>query len=226
MSHDSPVRGLRRIELRATNPAALADYYQQLLGWLILTAKDDTLTCWVGERQAAHIRTPQPHEQPGWHLIFSGPNPRTLTDTTHTTAHIHHGRAQHGPWAPPPRPGEPCWTELTTPTDTTHDYWATELGWTNTTPGLFHACGPDGHTHRPIASHTHHPHTSTWTCYFAVHDVHKAATLATELGGTIHTPPHTHPTGLTTTITDPAGNTCALLQTPPAWGGTTHTTTP
>ncbi|KAA2265753.1 hypothetical protein F0L68_04070 [Solihabitans fulvus] len=226
----SPVRGLRCIDLRTTNPIATAEHYQQLLGWIALPTGDGAVDCWVGDRLAARIHPTNTGEQPGWHLIFGGATPRALTDPTGTTATTDSGRVQHGPWAPEPRHGEPCWTELLTNTDTDH-YWTTELGWhtrqpTPATPFTLYETTGGNDTTKPIAGRLLLDHDlaarvgTGWMCYFAVTDTNEAAAINHQLGGTVLLPPQDVPTGRITTIADPTGNICTLLQNPTGWGGT------
>ncbi|PSL57644.1 hypothetical protein B0I31_102623 [Saccharothrix carnea] len=212
---DSPARGVRRVELSTSDPEPIAEFYAHLLGWVIIAEPDGSFTGWVGDRLATRVHP----GDPGWRIVFAGPEPRDLDPT----AAIDTGRVLHGPWAPRPRPGEPCWVELmtTTPAD---DYWAGELGW--------HVRDPDADftlydatiagDRRPVAGRL--TATGGWTCYFSVPNATTAAADATTMGATILIPPKEVPTGTVTAIADPAGTVFALLENPTGWGGTWSST--
>lgn len=205
----TPARGLRRVELATPHPEPLAEFYATLLGWILIAEPDGAFTGWVGDRLATRIHP----GDTGWHIVLAGPTPRHLTDHTTTDQ----GRALHGPWAPPPRTGEPCWIEHHSTTD---DDWTTQLGWHTRHPDADHTpYDTTGDNPRPIAGRNTTTHNG-WTCYFAVPDTTTATHTAKELGATIHTGPTHTPTGTTATLTDPAGHPFALLENPTRWGGT------
>ncbi|PRY34734.1 VOC family protein [Umezawaea tangerina] len=219
MPQVNPARGLRRIELSTDAPEATADFYSQLLGWSVLAEPDDVFGGWVGDRLAVHI---SPGEG-GWRLVFGGTPARPL----HHGAAADRGRVLHGPWAPEPRPGEPCWVELAGEADA-DDHYTAELGWhvreVDTTT-LYEAeldaarravagrCAADGDL------------AAGWLVYFSVPDVAAAAAIAVELGGSVVVAPHTAHTGLAAAIAAPAGGVVGVLQAPAGWGGSLATTT-
>ncbi|MBW4722095.1 VOC family protein [Saccharothrix obliqua] len=210
----SPARGVRRVELSTAEPEPVADFYAHLLGWVVIAEPDGAFTGWVGDRLALRVR---PGDS-GYRIVFAGPEPRDLRDG----AAVDQGRVLHGPWAPGPRAGEPCWVEYTGDGD---DYWTGELGWlphhTDTPFTLYHV--PDGQ--RPVAARRTGEHTG-WRCAFAVPDTAKTADLAADTGGRVVVPPADTPAGLTATLADPAGAEFTVLQDPPGWGGAWHTTGP
>jgi hypothetical protein len=231
VSEDVPVKGLRRLELRSNDPAESAEYYRRLFGWIVMPADDGTLRCWVGDRLAALIRRPVDRETPGWHIVLGGRPTALLADSAGVTATLDPGRVRHGPWAPPPRHGEPCWIELMT-ADTTDDYWAHHLGWILRAPGdgadikpfaLFD--GPDDTGPRTIAGRllvdeaTAADVGATWMAYLAATDITLVTDTAVAGGGTVLIDPREVPTGVMAAIADPFGTVCTLLEDPVGWGG-------
>ncbi|MFC0437970.1 hypothetical protein [Kutzneria buriramensis] len=231
MPEDVPVKGLRRVELRSNDPAGSADYYRALFGWIVMPADDGTMRCWVGDRLAALIRRPVEWETPGWHVVLGGRPTALLADPAGVTATLDPGRVRHGPWAPPPRHGEPCWVELMT-ADTTDDYWAQHLGWTLRAPGegadikpfaLFDA--PDDTGARAIAGRLLVDEAiaadmgTSWMCYLAATDIQLVTDTAAENGGTVLIDPREVPTGVMAAVADPFGTVCTLLEDPIGWGG-------
>ncbi|MEV0679323.1 VOC family protein [Actinosynnema sp. NPDC050436] len=220
----SPVRGVRRVELTTADPEPVADFYAHLLGWVVIAEPDGVFSGWVGDRLALRVRP----GGDGFHVVFAGPDPRGLCEG----ASVDRGRVLHGPWAPPPRAGEPCWVVCTGQAgddgdDDRADDWAGELGWVSRTPGepssVYDVEG------RAVAGRA--PDISSggaaagrWLCHFAVPDADKAATVASETGGRVLTPPEQVPAGLVATLADPAGARFAVLQDPPGWGGSWHST--
>jgi predicted enzyme related to lactoylglutathione lyase len=228
---DVPVKGLRRVELRSNDPAGSADYYRALFGWIVMPADDGTVRCWVGDRLAALIRRPVEWETPGWHVVLGGRPTALLADPAGVTATLDPGRVRHGPWAPPPRHGEPCWVELMT-ADTTDDYWAQHLGWTLRAPGegadikpfaLFDA--PDDTGARAIAGRLLVDEAiaadmgTSWMCYLAATDIQLVTDTAAANGGTVLIDPREVPTGVMAAVADPFGTVCTLLEDPIGWGG-------
>ena len=237
MSEDGPVKGLRRVELRSNNPAGSADYYRRLFGWIVMPADDGTLRCWVGDRLAALIRQPSSWETPGWHIVFGGRPMALLADPAGVTATLDPSRVRHGPWAPPPRHGEPCWVELMT-ADSTDDYWTSNLEWTLRAPGegadikpfaLFGAHndepGDRPATERAIAGRLLVEHDTvdsvgaSWMCYLAATDIQLVTRTAVRNGATVLIDPREVPTGVVAAIADPYGTVCTLLEDPIGWGG-------
>ncbi|WP_189223635.1 VOC family protein [Saccharothrix coeruleofusca] len=215
-------RGLRRLERGTAEPEQIADFYARWLGWAVIAEPDGTFTGWVGDRLAARVRP----GREGWQVVFTGSPARELR----AGALVDTGRALHGPWAPPPRQGEPCWVELVDPADP-DEYWTGELGWAARTPGEGFtlldvaggdaAGGPAEGGSRPVAGRLRGTGELPpgWLCYFAVPDLAGALTAAGRLGATVVAPARQVPTGLVAAVADPAGAVCALLQDPPAWGG-------
>ncbi|MCE6997586.1 hypothetical protein LZG04_22710 [Saccharothrix sp. S26] len=205
---DSPARGVRRVELSTTRPEPTAEFYAHLLGWVIIAEPDGSFTGWVGDRLATHVR---PGGQ-GWRIVFAGTRARDLDPAVA----VDPGRVLHGPWAPPPRPGEPCWVELMGDAD---DRWAGELGWQVRDPDgeftLYDAAVADDR--RPVAGRL--AATGGWTCYFSVPDLTRALAEATDMGGTVLSGPKDVPTGAVAAVADPAGAVFALLENPAGWGG-------
>lgn len=231
MSEDVPVKGLRRVELRSNDPAGSAEYYRRLFGWIVMPADDGTLRCWVGDRLTALIRRPADWETPGWHVVLGGRPTALLADPAGVTATLDPGRVRHGPWAPPPRHGEPCWVELMT-ADTTDDYWSQHLGWRLRAPGegvdikpfaLFDA--PDDTGARTIGGRllvdeaTAADVGATWMCYLAATDIKLVIDTAVDGGGTVLIDPREVPTGVIAAVADPFGTVCTLLEDPIGWGG-------
>ncbi|MCS7479623.1 VOC family protein [Umezawaea endophytica] len=211
LSH--PVRGLRRIELTTRAPEATADFFSQLLGWSVLPEAGEVYGGWVGDRLAVRI---SPGEHVDWRLVFAGVPVRA---SEHGVA-VDRGRVLHGPWAPEPRPGEPCWLEMLGDRDA--DY-ARELGWSVRDPAEPFSLldvDPDG-TPRAVAGRltTDTGLPPGWMVYFSVPDLDAAVASATDLGGSVVTDPHEVPTGLVASIADPAGAVVTLLENPAGWGG-------
>jgi predicted enzyme related to lactoylglutathione lyase len=206
----SPARGVRRVELSTTHPEPVAEFYAGLLGWVVIAEPDGAFSGWVGDRLATRVHP----GDPGWRVVFAGPEPRDLDGG----AAVDRGRVLHGPWAPPPRPGEPCWIELMAD-PAADDYWAAELGWQVRDPGadftLYDAAVADDR--RAVAGRL--TADGGWTCYYAVPDITRAATAATALGGTVLIGPKEVPTGVVAAVADPAGTVFALLENPAGWGG-------
>ncbi|MEV8442581.1 VOC family protein [Actinosynnema sp. NPDC051121] len=207
---DSPARGVRRVELATTRPEPTAEFYAHLLGWVIIAEPDGAFTGWVGDRLALHVRP----GDPAWRIVFAGAEPRDLGPG----AAVHPGRVLHGPWAPPPRPGEPCWVELMADAGA-DDHWAGALGWQVRDPGadftLYDAAVAGDH--RPVAGRLTAP--GGWTCYFSVPDLADAVAEATDMGGTVLIGPRDVPTGTVAAVADPDGSVFALLENPAGWGG-------
>ncbi|WP_199443120.1 VOC family protein [Umezawaea beigongshangensis] len=220
---DSPVRGLRRVELCTPAPEAVAEFYAELLGWVVLPDPDGTTGGWVGDRLAVRVRPVPRGGAAGWRMVFAGERERDLVDPAGVAAGVSRGRVLHGPWAPQPRAGEPCWTELmTAPGGDTDAFWAAELGWRPRAAEqgftLFDArCAQSTRAVAGRLRTTAVP--AGWTCCFAVVDVRITAKAATASGGTVLVPPTEVPTGVVAVLADPAGGVFTLLQEPRGWGG-------
>lgn len=208
---DSPARGVRRVELSTTRPEPIAEFYAHLLGWVIIAEPDGVFTGWVGDRLATRVHP----GTPAWRIVFAGTGTRDLDPG----AAVAPGRVLHGPWAPQPRPGEPCWVELRGDPDT-DEHWAAELGWQVRDPGgeftLYDAAIAGDR--RPVAGRL--TAQGGWTCYFSVPDIVAACADATDMGGTVLIGPREVPTGVVAAIADPDGSVSALLENPAGWGGT------
>ncbi|GLZ28366.1 hypothetical protein Lesp02_05560 [Lentzea sp. NBRC 105346] len=218
--HSAGSCGLRRLELFTPLAEPSVDFYAAVLGWAVIADPDGSFTGWVGDRLAAAVR---PGDSPCWHVVFGGPETRSLRDPSDVDAWVDGGRVLHGPWAPEPRAGEPCWAELMSSADT-DDYWSAQLGWEVRSPSeefLLYESSRRG-DRRAVAGRlrTLEPKLAGWMVYFAVGSVAKACERVAELGGTVLVPPTSVPTGLVASIADPAGGVCALLESPPGWGGT------
>ncbi len=208
----SPSRGVRRVELNTADPEPVADFYARLFGWAVIAEPDGAFTGWVGDRLALRV---QPGDD-GYRVVFAGPAPRDLRDG----AAVDQGRVLHGPWAPGPRSGEPCWVAFMGTAD--DDYWAGELGWHTRTPDEPFTVYDTPEGHRAVAGRLV-GERQRWMCYFAVPSIAGTVALAAEGGGQVVVPPTDVPTGLVASIADPAGAVFAVLQDPPGWGGAWHT---
>ncbi|MFB9431944.1 VOC family protein [Streptoalloteichus tenebrarius] len=234
MTPQAPVRGLRRADLLTDDPAGAAAFWSDLFGWVVLTPLGQELACWVGERQVATCRRPGPGERPGWHVVFGGARGEhgSLTGPARAVAGHDPGRVRHGPWAPAPRHGEPCWVELRVAdgpdAQACDGFWAGELGWE------VRAGGVDG-SHEPRAVYwleeravtgraapgpwqAGHPGAG-WMCFFAVTDLDVAARRCAELGGQVMGAPAEAALGRVCVVADPGGAVCTLVERPRGWGG-------
>ncbi|MEU4766192.1 VOC family protein [Actinosynnema sp. NPDC023794] len=199
------------MELSTTRPEPIAEFYAHLLGWVLIAEPDGAFTGWVGDRLAARVHP----GDPAWRVVFAGPGPRDLG----VGAAVDSGRVLHGPWAPQPRPGEPCWVEIMGDAADDDDHWAGALGWQVRDPDgeftLYDAAVTDDR--RAVAGRL--TGQGGWTCYFAVPDVAAALAEATDMGGTVLVGPRDVPTGVVAAVADPAGAVFALLENPAGWGG-------
>lgn len=206
--------GLRRLELSVAEPEVSVDFFAGVLGWTVIAEPGGSFTGWVGDRLAAHVVV----GQEGWRFFFGGDEPRDLRDGSFVGS----GRVLHGPWAPAPRHGEPCWVELMTSTPD-DEYWKRELGW-ETRPGdrgveLFLS---DRHGEpRPVAScmSACTEPASGWGVYFAVDDLDAACARVSELDGRVAVGPTILPIGRFASIEGPHGGRCVLVEKPEGWGG-------
>ncbi|NUS64959.1 MAG: hypothetical protein HOY78_14720 [Saccharothrix sp.] len=206
----SPSRGVRRVELAVPDPEPIADFYAYLLGWVVIPEPDGVFSGWVGDRLALRLRP----GADGFRVVFAGGRPRELREG----AAVDSGRVLHGPWAPEPRPGEPCWAEFMGAADDA--FWTGELGWSARTPDEpFTVYESDA---RAVAGRLV-GERQRWVCYFSVPDVAKVCEVAAETGGSVAVGPTEVPTGVVASVVDPAGSVFAVLQDPPGWGGTWST---
>lgn len=218
MSSSAAARGLRCAELATSDPLSAARFYRTLLGWKVLQV-ESAFDCWVGDRRCASVH-PARHGQPGgWRLIFAGGAQNgSLTGPDETDAGLVKGRAQHGPWAPSPRAGEPCWIDLLASDGHRADmFWPDTLRWT------VHS-GQSGSTYashgRPVAirsipSLSHKP--LGWLCYFAVDDLAEAGDRLRALDGRVVEEEQHAVMGEVLLAQDPHGAVFALTETL-CWG--------
>ncbi|MFS8099102.1 VOC family protein [Lentzea alba] len=205
--------GLRRLELSVAEPELSVDFFAAVLGWTVIAEPGGSFSGWVGDRLATQVVA----GEQGWRFFFDGDEPRELK----VNSSVDSGRVLHGPWAPPPRHGEPCWVELMTdaPED---EFWMNELGW-ESRPGaedfVLFMSSRHGDP-RPVAGRLETIRAQGWTAYFAVDDLARACERVSELDGRVLLEPTTVPTGLIASIEGPHGGPCVLLEQPKGWGGT------
>ncbi|MEV6714384.1 VOC family protein [Lentzea sp. NPDC051208] len=208
--------GLRRLELSVAEPELSVDFFAGVLGWTVIAEPGGSFSGWVGDRLAAQVVA----GERGWHLFFGGDEPRGLTDDSSVDA----GRVLHGPWAPPPRNGEPCWVEYLTSTPEESDgYWKRELGWETAAGdrGLGLYTSSRHGDPRPVAGSMSSSFAgfAGWSVYFAVDDVEAACARVSELGGEVSVGPSRLQIGVIASIEGPHGGSCGLLEKPAGWGG-------
>lgn len=189
------------------------DFFAGVLGWTVIAEPGGSFSGWVGDRLAAQVVA----GDRGWHVFFGGDGPRGLTDDSSVDS----GRVLHGPWAPPPRHGEPCWVELMAevPDD---EFWTGELGW-ETKPAVEDFVLFTSARHgepRAVAGRLTTSRAQGWQTYFAVDDVAAACARVSGLDGRVLVEPTTVPTGLVASVEGPRGGSCVLLEAPAGWGGT------
>jgi uncharacterized protein len=208
--------GLRRLELSVAEPELSVDFFADVLGWTVIAEPGGSFTGWVGDRLAAQVGA----GEQGWRVVFGGDGPRELKGNSAVDG----GRVLHGPWAPPPRHGEPCWVQLmTSGPDEDDAYWTRELGWETADGerglGLY-ASARQGDP-RPVAGtvQSRAGAESSWGVYFAVDDIGAACARVSELDGRVSSGPGSSPIGVTASIEGPHGGSCTLLEKPAGWGG-------
>ncbi|WP_017975802.1 VOC family protein [Actinopolyspora halophila] len=220
MPPNSAVYGLRRAELRTPDPDATTHFYRKLLDWTVLRSEEG-FDCWVGERRCARVRPDNAAHPPQWRLVFAGaPENGELAGPEDTFASMVKGRAQHGPWAPRPRRGEPCWIELHTAlADSADRFWSESLTWSvrEDAPKATYTVRDSA-----IAARTS-PRESDgsvgWLCYFNVGELDGAAERVNELGGSVLERSRHDVLGETLLIADFDGVVSALVAEPSRWGG-------
>jgi predicted enzyme related to lactoylglutathione lyase len=204
--------GLRRLELSVAEPELSVDFFAGVLGWAVIAEAGGSFTGWVGDRLAAQVVA----GERGWRVFFGGDESRELAGNSSVDS----GRVLHGPWAPAPRGGEPCWVELMTgePDD---GYWTRELGWevgAGTDDFVLYTSSRHGDP-RPVAGRLKTERAQGWQTCFAVDDLAVACAKVSELDGRVLLEPTTVPTGLVASIEGPHGGACVLLEQPKGWGG-------
>lgn len=162
---------------------------------------------WVGDRLAVQVVA----GNAGWCVVFGGDAPRGLE----LNCSVDSGRVLHGPWAPPPRHGEPCWVELVSSSEV--GYWARELGW-ETAPGGVFTSSRHGEP-RPVAGSSPDGVPGGWGVFFAVDDIKAACARVSELDGEVISGPSSSPLGVVASISGPKGGVCSVLECPAGWGG-------
>ncbi|MCP2197066.1 hypothetical protein LX90_000729 [Lentzea flava] len=185
------------------------DFFAAVLGWTVIAEPGGSFSGWVGDRLAAGVVA----GQEGWRVFFGGDGSRALRGNSFVDG----GRVLHGPWAPPPRHGEPCWVELVTsgPDD---EYWARELGWA--VRGDLFTSARHGDP-RPVAGVTSSSAAAEprWGVFFAVDDLQAACARVSELDGRVSSGPGPLPVGVAASVEGPHGGGCVLLEKPAGWGG-------
>lgn len=219
MPSHTTVRGLRRAELITADPLASVQFHKAVLGWLIVQS-DLGFDCWVGERRCATIRSPKAGERAGWRLVFAGAGQDgSLTGPDDTSAAMTKGRAQHGPWAPNPRTGEPCWIELfADDAGRADEFWSGALSWTADPAPARTRYAAGG---RPVANRTSARQPDGlhgWLCYFAAGDLEQVGTRVSDLGGNIIERIEHSELGQTLVVADPQGAVFALTAKANSWG--------
>ncbi|SMC83203.1 hypothetical protein SAMN05660733_01930 [Lentzea albidocapillata] len=192
------------------------DFLAGVLGWTVIAEPGGSFSGWVGDRLAAQVVA----GERGWRLVFGGDEARELTHDSSVDT----GRVLHGPWAPPPRHGEPCWVEyLTSEPDESNAYWKRELGWETAkgSRGLGLYTSSRHGDPRPVAGSMSSCFAGFfgWSLYFAVDDLEAACARASGLDGEVVSEPLSLPIGLIASIKGPRGGSCALLEKPAGWGG-------
>lgn len=222
MLSSTAARGLRRAELVSDDPLAAAAFHEALLGWRSVQTSESALDCWVGERRCASIRSPRRGERTGWRIVFAGASEdRPLTGPDDIDATVVTGRAQHGPWAPSPRLGEPCWVDLFAREPQQADaFWADTFHWSRAAEITAHttayACAG-----RPVASRTGAPRSDGnwgWLCYYAVNNMDVAEDRVPELGGRIVEWVRHPVVREAVVVADPQGAVYALTPHTRCWG--------
>ncbi|MFD9697782.1 VOC family protein [Lentzea sp. NPDC059081] len=208
--------GVRRLELGVAEPELSVDFFAGVLGWTVIAEPGGSFSGFVGDRLAVRVVA----GDDGWRVVFGGDGPRALE----LNSSVDSGRVLHGPWAPPPRHGEPCWVELSS-AEPDDGYWARELGW-EVAPGdrgidLFTSARHGGPRAVSGRMSTCFPGVgASWGVFFAVDDLGAACERVSELDGEVSMGPGPLPIGMTAVISGPKGGQCVLLERPAGWGGT------
>lgn len=218
VSSSAATRGLRCAELATSEPLSAVQFYRTLLKWQVLQFEFG-FDCWVGDRRCASVRTARHGQRGGWRVIFAGgTHDSSLTGPEDTHAGLVKGRAQHGPWAPSPRTGEPCWVDLLTNDGERADmFWSDTLHWTVQNGRSTSMYATEG---RPVAirSEPSYAHGLVgWLCYFTVDDVADARDQVLALDGQVLAEEQHSVMGQVLVVADPHGGVFALADTQ-RWG--------
>ncbi|WP_394619294.1 VOC family protein [Lentzea sp. JNUCC 0626] len=198
--------------MSVAEPESSVDFFAGVLGWTVIAEPGGSFSGWVGDRLAAQIVA----GDQGWAVFFGGDEVRELK----VNSSVDGGRVLHGPWAPPPRSGEPCWVELSTgsPED---GYWCGELGWVSRDAAedlVVFTSARHGDA-RAVAGRVLAEGQERWRPFFAVDDLEAVVARVSELDGRVLLEPATVPTGRVASIEGPHGGSCVLLEKPAGWGG-------
>ncbi|MFJ8962208.1 VOC family protein [Lentzea sp. NPDC102401] len=199
--------------MSVAEPELSVDFFAGVLGWTVIAEPGGSFSGWVGDRLAAQVVA----GEQGWRVVFGGDETRELVGNSSADT----GRVLHGPWAPPPRQGEPCWVELMVeaPDD---EFWTGALGWETrpvTEDFVLFTSSRHGDP-RAVAGRLTTTRAQGWQTYFAVDDLAAACAKVSELDGRVLLEPTTVPTGVIASIEGPHGGSCVLLEKPAGWGGT------
>lgn len=188
-------------------PELSVDFFAGVLGWTVIAESGGSFSGWVGDRLAAQVVV----GDAGWRVVFGGDGPRGLE----LNSSVDSGRVLHGPWAPPPRHGEPCWVELGSADS---GYWARELGWESAPGGVF-TSSRGGESRVVAGSEPDGAAAEGWGVFFAVDDVESALVRVSRLDGEVISAPSVSSRGVVASISGPRGGRCVLLERPSGWGG-------
>ncbi|HEX7303462.1 VOC family protein [Lentzea sp.] len=197
---------MRRLELSVADPELSVDFFAGVLGWTVIAEPGGSFSGWVGDRLAAQVVA----GDAGWRVVFGGAGPRELE----LNSSVDSGRVLHGPWAPVPRHGEPCWVEVASPEA---GYWARELGWV-ASGGVFSSLR-HGDPRVVAGMSSGDGLLGGWGVFFAVDDVAAACGRVSEMDGEVVAPPSSSAAGVVAVVSGPKGGRCAFLERPAGWGG-------
>ncbi|MFD5828726.1 VOC family protein [Lentzea sp. NPDC060358] len=202
-----PSCGVRRLELSVAEPELSVDFFAGVLGWTVIAEPGGSFSGFVGDRLAARVVA----GDAGWHVVFGDAGARGLR----LNSSVGSGRVLHGPWAPPPRHGEPCWVELVS---AEFGFWERELGW-SVSDRVF-SVSRQGESRVVAGSSSVGALADGWGVFFAVDDVGAACARVSELDGeVVSSPSSVSSLGVVAAISGPKGGSCWLLERPAGWGG-------
>ncbi|MGI5499579.1 VOC family protein [Lentzea sp. CA-135723] len=198
--------------MSVAEPEKSVDFFAGVLGWTVIAEPGGSFSGWVGDRLAAQVGA----GEQGWTVFFGGDEARELK----VNSCVDGGRVLHGPWAPPPRSGEPCWVELSAGV-AEDGYWLGELGWESrdVAEDLVVFTSSRHGDARAVAGRLRSSDGDGWRPFFAVDDLDGAVARVSELDGRVLREPTTVPTGRIASIEGPHGGSCVLLEKPAGWGG-------